>query len=243
MAEPQRIKPVWAGERCIVAAAGPSLTPDVIRKVRLARWTDDWKIIAVNDVWKDIKHADVLYAVDNRWWEIHSECKGFTGEKWAAHEQDPNPREIHGNDKRELAERFGINLVRGMEGDEFSYDPAVIRYGHNSGFQAINLAILLGATSIVLVGFDMRHVHGKAHYFGDHPKELRTSRDDDYRGFIPRFERAARQMRPGVRIVNATPGSALTCFKMMELDVALRSLGRTNDSVPCDGAELQHATG
>jgi hypothetical protein len=239
----RRIDPRWAGGSCIVAAPGPSLTPEVIHKVRFARWLNDWRVIVVNDAYKALPHADVLYAVDNGWWQIHGQCQGFTGEKWAAHEQDPNPREIHGNDKRELAQRFGINLVRGLDGDEFSFDPAVIRYGQNSGFQAINLALLFGATRIVLVGFDMRHVGGKSHYFGDHPRELRTASDDVYRKFAPRFARAAAALPKTVSIVNATPESALTCFKMESLDDALREVPRENDRVPCDGAELRQASG
>ena len=53
-----------------------------------------------------------------------------------------------------MAERYGVKLVRGIEGEGFCCDPSRIYYGSNSGFQAINLAIhMLRKGRIVLVGF------------------------------------------------------------------------------------------
>lgn len=182
-------------------------------------------MIAVADSYRLMPWAQVVYGCDTSWWEVHQTCGGFAGEKWACHEQDRNPAEIHGNDKRDIADRYGVNLVNGRDGDEFSFDQSFIRYGSNAGFQAINLAILFGATRIVLVGFDMRHVGGKAHFFGDHPPSLRRLDDDGYRGFVKRFERAAKVLPPHISIVNATPGSALTCFPMMDFHAAIQPDG------------------
>ena len=85
----------------------------------------------------------------------------------------------------------------------------VIHYGDNSGFQATNLAIQFGAEEIWLIGFDMK-VNGKPHFFGEHPLECR-------KGMTPRswraaFETAERMMPEHISIINATPGSALSCF-------------------------------
>jgi hypothetical protein len=238
----QRISPDWTGEPCIVAASGPSLTPDIAQKVRFARWLNGWRVVVVNDAYKALPTADALYAADNGWWDVHGKCEGFTGQRWSTHEEDPNPREIHGNDKRDLSIRCGINLVRGLDGDEFSFDPTLIRYGSNSGFQAINLALLFGCTRIVLVGFDMRHVNGQAHFFGNHPKPLGQLKDGEYERFCIRFERAAKKLPAHVSIVNATPGSALTCFPMMSLDDALR-LPWEDGRVHCDRTESHAAAG
>jgi hypothetical protein len=109
--------------------------------------------------------------------------------------------------------------VAGAQGAGFSRRQDVIHYGHNSGFQALNLAILLGAARIVLVGFDMRIVDGRRHFHGDHPHPLINA---DPRRFVPHFERAAASLPVGVEILNATPGSALTCFPAADLDEALR---------------------
>ncbi len=207
-----RITPDWNSEPCIVAAPGPSLTAEVVEQVRMKRWHDHWRVIAVQDAYRVTPWAHALYGCNPSWWRVHRDCGGFEGEKWSTHEGEAGS---HLNDKREAADKWRVKLVRGADGEGFSLNPAVIHYGSNSGFQAINLAILKGCTRIVLVGFDMRRVEGEAHFFGEHPDELR--RDTDYSAFIPSFERAAKLLPPNVQIFNATPGSALRCFPSVHL--------------------------
>jgi len=122
--------------------------------------------------------------------------------------------------------------VKGALGEGFSTDPNVIHYGDNSGFQALNLTILFGSPYIVLVGFDMRHVGGKAHFFGDHPNGLYQR--PEYQSFVKKFTPPPE----GVQIINATPDSALTCYPMMSLEDALE-----NHSLYRDGAVSHTGTG
>lgn len=112
-----------------------------------------------------------------------------------------------------------MNLIGGKDGEGFSFDPEVIHYGSNSGFQAVNLAILMGATRIVLVGFNMGSIDGKRHFFGDHPRGLRNT--NTYNNFLRAFNRAAKLLPPHIQILNATPNSALTCFPRIDLHDAL----------------------
>lgn len=163
-----------------------------------------WPILAVQDAYRAIPTADVMYGCDARWWNVHKD--NFPGEKWSSHDPDTN-------DKREVADKYGINLVKGRGGSFFSRDPEVICYGDCSGFQAINLAILFGCARIVLVGFDMRYA-GKGHFFGDHPDGLFQNKN--YENFLHNFDRAAKVLE-GVEILNATPGSALKAFPMVDL--------------------------
>jgi hypothetical protein len=197
--ELHRIEKRWTG-RCIVAAPGQSLTPTVADACRGEH------VIAVNDAYRLLPWADVLYACDGVWWEVRDGCPDFAGEKWSSHGLDP------ANDKIAVAERYQLSLVAGEHRPGFSIDPGVIHYGSNSGFQAVNFAYLWGAEEVVLVGFDM---HGE-HFFGNHATPLRTG-DAPFALFIAAFEEAARMMPPGFRILNATPGSALTCFEMVDL--------------------------
>lgn len=197
----------------IVAATGPSLTKEVAWACRRARWFDGWRIVAVNDAHRLLPLADALYACDERWWDAYAGVMDFPGEKWTTHEDGPE----HTNCKESIAEKYGLRCVRGRGGDTFSTDQEVIHYGSNSGFQAVNLALLKGATRVVLVGFDMRLVGDKRHFFGDHPEPLHNRAD--YRDFIKPFQRAAQNCR--VPIVNCTPGSALDAFPMAELEKEL----------------------
>lgn len=197
---------------CVVAASGPSLTADVAVACR------GETVLAVNDAYRLFPAAAVLYACDEKWWDAHSGCPDFLGEKWSSHGSAPRDGKEGHNDKLGCAERYGLNLVQGYDREGFSLDPACIHYGSNSGFQAINLAILFGALRILLVGFDMS-ARGKSHFFGEHPEGL--IRNSNYERFVPQFERAARRLPSDIEIINCTPGSALRCFPMMDLEDAL----------------------
>jgi len=200
----ETIQPRKGWERCIVAATGPSLSQAV------AWQCFGIKTIAVNDAYTLFPWANILYACDAAWWDVHHGVTFFAGEKWSSH--DPN-----GNDKRKAAAQYDLRIIRGQDQEGFSVNPSIIHYGGNSGFQAINLAILLGAKEILLVGFDMQATT-KRHFFGDHPPQLMNAAN--YQQFIAHFDRAATQLPPGVRIVNCTPGSALRCFPMLSLEEA-----------------------
>lgn len=207
----RRIDKRWTGF-CIVAAPGPSLSEEIAQACK------GFPVVAVNDAWRRIPSAKVLYACDASWWDHHKGCLEFAGEKWSSH-----GNAMH-NNKHDVARRFGLNLVAGKDEEGFSLDPALIHYGDNSGFQAVNVAMhLLGRPRcgrIVLVGFDMRMVDGRRHFFGEHPPCLRQTQDG-YQKWPNKFARAAEMLPFGIEIINCTPGSALTCFKTMDLRDAL----------------------
>lgn len=163
----------------------------------------------ISDAYRLLPFADALYSCDSRWWETHKGCPDFRGEKWSSHGGQAQ------NNKLDTAEKFGLNLVAGQDGDRFSFDPEIIHYGGNSGFQGVNLALLMGAVRLILIGFDMRGTH----FFGRHPLPLRNT--NSFANFIASFERAAKHLPAHISIVNATPGSALKGFKRQSLDDAL----------------------
>jgi len=208
---PQKIKPRWS--EVIVAATGPSLTPEV------AKACEGRSVLAVNDAHRLFPWAEILYACDSSWWAVHKGCPGFQGEKWSSH---GGPARIRHNDKTEAAKRWGLNLIEGRDGHGFCFEPGIIHYGSNSGFQAINLAIQMGATRIILVGFNMGTIDGKRHFFGDHPAGLRNA--STYGNFIRAFDRAAKLLPSHITILNATPQSALTCFSKVSLHDALAAI-------------------
>jgi hypothetical protein len=196
---------------CIVAAPGPSLTPGVAEQCR------GHDVIVVQDAYRLMPWAPILYGCDVKWWRYHRGALDFAGEKWTI--EGPG----YGNDKRGLAASYGLRVVAGAYGDTFSVDPARINTGRNSGFQAVGLAIHFGARRIVLVGFDMRECDGRNHFFGNHPHPLHNTKN--YKRFVAAFASAAKSLPPGVSILNATPDSALTCFPFVNLaDVVQRRI-------------------
>jgi hypothetical protein len=185
----------------IVAGSGPSLT-EVVQS----------NVIAVNDAYRLCPNASVLYAADVSWWQAREGCPDFKGEKWTC----TSSSQEYGI-RQGLAKRFGIKIVTGRKGHGFSLDRNTVHYGGNSGFQAVNLALHRGANPIVLVGFDMRGEH----FFGKHEHPLRQTRRHAFEGWCKNFQRAAEKLPKHIRIINATPNSALTCFPSMTFEEAL----------------------
>ena len=97
-------------------------------------------------------------------------------------------------------------LIRnaGVEGIGFSFDD--FRTGYNSGFCALQLAVLLGYEKIYLLGFDMRgkYYHDK---YGD--KKIRNKTFDKfYDNFVTALS-VLKERRPGVEVVSCSHTSRL----------------------------------
>lgn len=213
MAPLQKISPVWADRPCVVMASGPSLTAEVAKQVRMARWLEGWSVITVNDAYKRLPHADLLYACDWGWWKHHQGVPDFHGERWTCHSTSMEVCD----DKSQVMGTYDLKYIEAVNKRGFSSDPSHIHYGipqPSSGFQAVNLALLFGSPLIVLVGFDGHAQNGK-HFFGDHPPHLDRGTDQGYREFSKAFV-------ANDRIVNATPGSTIGVYARVDLETVLR---------------------
>lgn len=200
----------FEGHVGVVMGTGPSFTPAVQRALKTA-WLerDDLAFFGVNCMYQDFFPIDVLMACDPLWWERYGPDPVL--ERFAGSRYTWSP-DVH--------RKFPYTeLVEGRWGDGLSTDPAYIHYGHSSGYQALNLAVLMGCSRILLVGYDMRYPQGKPrHYFdklsatvGEYPPELRKW--STFEGLLRCYESVARQ--PGLPpIINCTVGSAMTCFPM-----------------------------
>jgi len=92
--------------------------------------------------------------------------------------------------------------------DDYGY----IASGGNSGYQAINLAYMLGAERIILLGFDMQKTGGKAHWHGDHIAGLGNA--ENVSGWVKNFDALAKDLELlGVEVINCSRETALKCFK------------------------------
>ena len=91
--------------------------------------------------------------------------------------------------------------------------------GRNSGFQALQMAVWMGASRILLLGFDMKIKDGRAHWHKEHP--LPTP-GNVFGSMIAAFNGIAPELkRRGVEVINCTPDSALTVFPYKSVDEAL----------------------
>lgn len=193
---------LWPGATITCIASGPSLTQEAVDYVR-----DKARVIVVNTSYKRAPWADVLHAADPIWWKWHKGVPAFAGLKFSAQSEHWKLRGmLPCPDVTRLA-------ITGNDGLELK--PTGLRRGYNSGYQAINLAVHLGAKRIVLLGYDMQiGPHGEEHWHADHPHANR-SRYDQFRSKFPTLVEPLKAA--GVEIVNCTKRSALDCFPRAQL--------------------------
>jgi hypothetical protein len=196
---------MWEGRTVAILASGPSMSQAVADKIRASKLPT----IVINDTHRLAPWADALYACDSMWWLYHAQSAlKFAGLKITQDTCVPFPQ---------------VLCVPSNGADGFEPDPSRIRTGHNSGYQALHIAIHAGACRVLLCGFDMRVRGLHTHWFGNHPPQLVDSDAQVFsRRFIPSFEKLAPLLVGlGVEVLNCTEGSALTCFPMRDLDSAL----------------------
>jgi hypothetical protein len=92
------------------------------------------------------------------------------------------------------------------------------RRGGSSGYAALNAAVLMGATRIVLVGFDYKRTGGRKNWHGAYTWPQNENFASWARAFDPLVALFAER---GIEVVNASPDSAMTAFPRMTLEQAL----------------------
>jgi hypothetical protein len=185
-------------------ASGPSMTQEDADAV-----CGVGKVIAIGNTISLAPWADVLYSCDAAWWHTYAALHvTFAGRKVAL-EQARLPFDVEGIP-------FGTGAGLGTSS---------VNTGNNSGYQAINLAFLEGATTIVLLGYDMQHTGGRHHWHADHPRHLGNFNRGMPELCAPKFAALARDLRErGVAVINASRETALTCFDRLTLAETLRQL-------------------
>lgn len=184
----------------VCVASGESLSLAQCAEVAVARRAGRCRIIVVNDNWRRIPDADILYAADRAWWRkyIGDVNLGFHGERWTVDDR--------------AARDYGLTYVLSRAGTRLqSIKEKRIALGSNSGFQAMMLSRMLGARRIILIGYDMQGEH----WFGRHPDGLANGKAETY---IKYFDAVAPQLAAeGIDVANCTITTALTCFRRSTL--------------------------
>lgn len=211
----------WPGETVAVVATGPSLTQDQLLLLRRRV-----PVIVISENYLLAPWADFHYICDKKVYDWHRECKspaqhmvgreramalwhGFHGVRMvlesagSCSEHEPSLKVLRNDSRQPNGTSEPLGLCEKPDG---------VRTGRNSGYQAVNLAYHTGAARILLLGFDMRVVNGRSHWFGEHPDKQPNS--SSYLDFIKNFDSLAAALKAkGVSVINCTPGSALTAFK------------------------------
>lgn len=205
----------WFNQPCFIIGGGPSLKGFEFERLRGAG-----RVVAINKAFKDAPFADVLFAMDYPFLE------GITQGKF-------------GEEYRLAFMRFlGMKVWVDLSGYGYPEDIFVVPsagehgwtkslkdglcHGQNSGYGALNLAIVLGANPIFLLGYDMKKgPEGATNYHEGYTTGISPDALEAYR---KNFEEGAALLNGGPRIINLNTASALRCFEFSDVDVALRSV-------------------
>jgi len=200
-----KVLPAFKGRTVVCMASGPSLTQQQVDMVKAA----GLPTLVCNDSYRIAPFADLVYFADSKWWKWHKdkpEWKTFAGEKCTIHSsafQVDDPQ---------------VHVLKNLGHEGLSADSGGIVTGSHSGYQLVNIATLTQPARVVLLGYDCSRVNGKKHWFGDHP----DGTEPPYEAIRKRYNTmASAAERLKIEILNATPGSKIESFPMVELAGAL----------------------
>lgn len=180
---------------------GPSLT---LEQIDIAR-QKGFRLFGANRTFEIVPDLEVMYACNHGFWDVHfEEAKQHPCEKWTTCLPAAREYGLHW-----IGERWGYGLCE---------DPRVIYHGHGSGYSLLGVAHKLGATRIILIGYDMKFGAGydaaqrnpgetPRHYFGEYDPRLQHWPKQPFTDLLPLYREIHDQGL--VEIVNCTPGSAL----------------------------------
>jgi len=113
-----------------------------------------------------------------------------------------------------------LNRMKGVNREGLGKN--MIHINGNSGVQALNLAYLFGSRRIILLGFDMKlGPNGERHHHADHPAPM--VQNQTFEEWLHKLNKVARDLEvEKCEVLNATPGSAMQCFPVVDWKEVLK---------------------
>lgn len=189
----------------VCLGSGPSLTDQ-----DLTRYAGAGPVIAVNSMALLAPWADYAFFGDSRWWRWHGDKMGaFQGRILTA-----------GASSRFDDDGTGVLRVEKVYHTPLGLEPHQVA-GIDSGRMAMNVAYHLGATKIVLAGYDMGWTPGEAsHAHAEtHPHDTDSVLKNYVEKFAPAYLGTVAALQDlGVSVVKVTPSPALHFIPSVSLD-------------------------
>lgn len=181
-----------------------------IKKLNI-NYLHDKLTVAINDAYKILPNASVLFWCDTSWAGREYDGVKYHGCDLRFTSRKTTPEKIT-NIKSTL------NSTILLKTGDFGFDPNPNNVmGNNSGAQALNLVVNMKPKKIYLIGYDMRTNPAdpaESHFHNDHQLVVRP---DTYpKLFIPSIEAMYEQMcklNIKTKIINCSPLSELKCFE------------------------------
>lgn len=231
------IEGFWSGEPCYVVGGGPSLREFDWALLRGGVVRSDHplgvdvalpakrNIIVVNRAWRDVPHADVFFTEDARGitelWGVTPEWKSFRGARVL---QALNTEET----KRALEIDPGLTVIPRRQDKVWAKTFADgMSMSSCSGVGALNVAYILGADPIYLLGFDCRadDRHRMSNYHDDYPESWQTSSSlaDTFRSDFEHWAALHLKSRTVINLCDERFMSRISCWPKWDRDGFLKN--------------------
>jgi hypothetical protein len=225
----------WAGRKCLIVGGGASLrawsATECLSPIEDETWTllerriDYWiqhlgEAIVLNRAVETLRNRDdytLWMGMDSSFWRRQKPRDGYDVTRVWVDTGDKRPdvdvvlpcAAPVGTPNRHSALAWGRTLAEG------------VGCGGNSGFAALNLADVLGAETIYLLGFDMKGEGGRVTHWHDGYAEKAPS-DSICDRWLEAFRWAATKVRAKVVVLEVQPGdSRLDCFEKRKAEEVL----------------------
>ena len=207
--------PRWHDRPVIIVGTGPSLKGFDFERLRGLGW-----ILACKESMFSLPFADAIFGLDIPWMRQRHDYLAERVKSCEVYLAVPHQRLLH------FRNIPGVQYLRRLRtSNTFIMDPTAVEAGGNSGFGAINLAVIKGARKIFLFGFDY-----SAGHFNQERYDERDAWGNGYMNYFPRwathFDETVDQLnRLRVEIVNASPDSNVKAYERTTHDDAIDRLG------------------
>lgn len=190
----------WDGATAFIIAGGPSVTQEMIDKLR------GRKVLAINSSWESAPWADYLFFGDMRWYLQNKKIETEFPGKILSVDQIPQP-------SRALR-------LRRVTTPGLCASPDSVMINRTSLTAAINILVHLGVKKIPMIGADGKtSSDGRTHHHQPHKWPQRSNCWDQQRSDLEGI--VASVKAAGVEAFNCNPDSAFRMFPFIDFEAAL----------------------
>ena len=215
-------KPYWDDRPVAIVAGGPSLVGFDFEQLRGAH------VLAVKGSIFDIPWADAGFGLDMpRYMEWREKLADVQSRVYWAVPEDQMAKTGPPPSKN-------ITFLKRLDGENMCDEPVAIYGGGTSGFGALQIALHKKAKTIVLFGYDYNggnevakfDTGGQMRHNDQHYIKRRAQDAMNWEAWARHFEVFVPYLNDqGIRIINACPHSAITCFQKATLEDGVAALG------------------
>ncbi len=197
-----KIPRIWEGATAYILGGGSSLLKENLELIHNER------VIGINNSFMMGDWVDVCWWGDPRWFDWNEkELAEFGGLKVCC--------------CASLMQRQGVKVVRRGKPMGLELRPDFISWNKSSGGSGVDLAVHLGASKVVLLGFDMHYEEKTGNNNWHDLHKVKQHSFDPYPRFMESFAHIRKDAQErGVEMINSTMNSSIpeACIKKKPLE-------------------------